>query len=191
MAAHAVHVWRQAGSWQACDSGARWQYSVPPVARYSLPATPAAVVTTCDLKVLLIMLLLPPHTHTHTNTHTHTLHTHTHTLTLSPRFIIGLPLFQKNAVEMSRQMIKDAKKYLGSSVIGYELGNEVREDVLCATGFWCAVWRDVPPASWTGFPACCCLYHLYSHIQFPLTLSCTVSLIQHAHSLSLSHSHLK
>jgi hypothetical protein len=42
------------------------------------------------------------------------------------RYIIGLPLFQKNAVEMSRQMIGQAKKFLGSSVIGYELGNEVR-----------------------------------------------------------------
>jgi hypothetical protein len=42
------------------------------------------------------------------------------------RFIIGLPLFQKNAVEMSRQMTGQAKKYLGSSVMGYELGNEVR-----------------------------------------------------------------
>lgn len=41
------------------------------------------------------------------------------------RFIIGLPLFQKNAVEMSRQMMGQAKKYLGSSVMGYELGNEV------------------------------------------------------------------
>jgi hypothetical protein len=41
------------------------------------------------------------------------------------RFVIGLPLFQKNAVEMSRQMMGQAKKYLGSSVIQYELGNEV------------------------------------------------------------------
>lgn len=41
------------------------------------------------------------------------------------RFVIGLPLFQKNAVEMSRQMMGQAKKYLGNSVIQYELGNEV------------------------------------------------------------------
>eukprot|EP00878_Enallax_costatus_P013634 GHUV01014256.1.p1 GENE.GHUV01014256.1~~GHUV01014256.1.p1 ORF type:complete len:561 (+),score=79.37 GHUV01014256.1:338-2020(+) len=40
------------------------------------------------------------------------------------RFIIGLPLFQKNAIEMSKQMIADAKKYLGNAVIGFELGNE-------------------------------------------------------------------
>jgi hypothetical protein len=38
-------------------------------------------------------------------------------------------LFQKNAVEMCQQMIGQAKKYLGSSVIGFELGNEVRHTV--------------------------------------------------------------
>lgn len=46
-------------------------------------------------------------------------------LVLLSRFIIGLPLAQKNAIEMSKQMIGQAKKYLGSAVIGYELGNEV------------------------------------------------------------------
>ena len=42
------------------------------------------------------------------------------------RYLIGLPLWQKNAVELSRQIMKDAHKYLGDAVIGFELGNEVR-----------------------------------------------------------------
>lgn len=41
------------------------------------------------------------------------------------RFLLGLPLFPKNSIDMSKKMIADAKKYLGDSVIGFELGNEV------------------------------------------------------------------
>ena len=46
------------------------------------------------------------------------------------RFIIGLPLYHKNAIEMGKQMIADAKKYLGNAVIGFELGNEVSSNSL-------------------------------------------------------------
>jgi hypothetical protein len=41
------------------------------------------------------------------------------------RFIFGLPLWQKNALDLSKQILKDTKAILGDSVIGYELGNEV------------------------------------------------------------------
>jgi hypothetical protein len=41
------------------------------------------------------------------------------------RYIIGLPLWQKNAVEMGRHMIEQAQKHLGDSLMGFELGNEV------------------------------------------------------------------
>jgi len=42
------------------------------------------------------------------------------------RYIIGLPLHQRNATAMSRQMMITAKKVLGRALIGFELGNEVR-----------------------------------------------------------------
>ncbi|WIA13252.1 hypothetical protein OEZ85_006841 [Tetradesmus obliquus] len=40
------------------------------------------------------------------------------------RFIIGLPLWQKNAAEMGRHIIDQAQKHLGDSLMGFELGNE-------------------------------------------------------------------
>lgn len=40
------------------------------------------------------------------------------------RFILGLPLWPKNATAMGKQIIAASKKYLGNSVIVYELGNE-------------------------------------------------------------------
>jgi hypothetical protein len=46
------------------------------------------------------------------------------------RYIIGLPLFQKNAVEMGKQMMQDSLKHLGPAVIGFELGNEVNLQLL-------------------------------------------------------------
>jgi hypothetical protein len=68
------------------------------------------------------------------------------------RFIIGLPLFQKNAVEMCQQMIGQAKKYLGSSVIGFELGNEVSLTVglnlHCTLGYSAAAAAAVGRAAW-------------------------------------------
>lgn len=42
------------------------------------------------------------------------------------RYIIGLPLHQKNATEMSRAMMAAAKAQLGPALMGFELGNEVR-----------------------------------------------------------------
>lgn len=41
------------------------------------------------------------------------------------RFIIGLPLAQRNALELSRTIMQDARATLGASVVGFELGNEV------------------------------------------------------------------
>jgi hypothetical protein len=41
------------------------------------------------------------------------------------RFIIGLPLHQRNATAMSRQLMITAKKELGPALKGFELGNEV------------------------------------------------------------------
>lgn len=40
------------------------------------------------------------------------------------RFVIGLPLWPKNAVVLSKKIIADAKRNLGGSVIVFELGNE-------------------------------------------------------------------
>ncbi|WIA42782.1 hypothetical protein OEZ86_008721 [Tetradesmus obliquus] len=40
------------------------------------------------------------------------------------RFILGLPLFPKNSIGMSQKIMAQSRKYLGDSVIGYELGNE-------------------------------------------------------------------
>lgn len=45
---------------------------------------------------------------------------------LACRYLIGLPLWQKNAIELSQQIMKDAQQYLGDALIGFELGNEVR-----------------------------------------------------------------
>lgn len=42
------------------------------------------------------------------------------------RYIIGLPLHQRNATAMSRQLMITAKKELGPALQGFELGNEVR-----------------------------------------------------------------
>jgi hypothetical protein len=42
------------------------------------------------------------------------------------RFIFGLPLWQSNAVQLSREIINATQKHFGKTVIGYELGNEVR-----------------------------------------------------------------
>ncbi|WIA22326.1 hypothetical protein OEZ85_004640 [Tetradesmus obliquus] len=39
-------------------------------------------------------------------------------------FILGLPLFPKNSIGMSQKIMAQSRKYLGDSVIGYELGNE-------------------------------------------------------------------
>jgi hypothetical protein len=41
------------------------------------------------------------------------------------RYIIGLPLHQRNATAMSRQLMRTAKKELGPALQGFELGNEV------------------------------------------------------------------
>jgi hypothetical protein len=41
------------------------------------------------------------------------------------RYIIGLPLWQKNAVDMSRHIIEQAQTHLADSLMGFELGNEV------------------------------------------------------------------
>jgi hypothetical protein len=40
-------------------------------------------------------------------------------------FIFGLPLWQSNAVQLSRQIINATQKHFGKAVIRYELGNEV------------------------------------------------------------------
>ncbi|WIA29580.1 hypothetical protein OEZ86_012072 [Tetradesmus obliquus] len=40
------------------------------------------------------------------------------------RFIFGLPLWQSNAVTLSRQIINATQKHFGKTVLGYELGNE-------------------------------------------------------------------
>lgn len=42
------------------------------------------------------------------------------------RFVIGLPLWPKNSIDLSKQIMAAANKNLGSSVIVFELGNEVR-----------------------------------------------------------------
>jgi hypothetical protein len=43
------------------------------------------------------------------------------------RYIFGLPLWQKNAVALSKEIMALAEKNLApGAVIGYELGNEVR-----------------------------------------------------------------
>jgi hypothetical protein len=48
------------------------------------------------------------------------------------RYIFGLPLWQKNAVELSKEIMALAEKNLApGAVIGYELGNEVRPLALC------------------------------------------------------------
>lgn len=41
------------------------------------------------------------------------------------KFIIGLPLWPKNSIDMSKRIMAAAKKNLGDAVIVYELGNEV------------------------------------------------------------------
>eukprot|EP00775_Hariotina_reticulata_P002235 gene2235-2547_t len=51
------------------------------------------------------------------------------------RFIFGLPLWQKNALDLSKKILKDSKDVLGDSIIGYELGNEP-EFWLTGLGAW-------------------------------------------------------
>jgi hypothetical protein len=68
--------------------------------------------------------------------------------------VIGLPLFQKNAVEMSKQMMGQAKKYLGSSVIQYELGNEVRRLVLTTGHINCTPLHSCCGKLWLGEDCC-------------------------------------
>lgn len=42
------------------------------------------------------------------------------------RFLIGLPLWRPDSVDMARKMMKLAEQYLpADAIIGYELGNEV------------------------------------------------------------------
>ena len=41
------------------------------------------------------------------------------------RFLIGLPLWRSNSIEMARKMMQKAEATLGSALIGFELGNEV------------------------------------------------------------------
>lgn len=48
------------------------------------------------------------------------------------RFIFGLPLWQSNAVTLSRQIINATQKHFGKTVLGYELGNEVSARVVHA-----------------------------------------------------------
>jgi hypothetical protein len=53
-----------------------------------------------------------------------------HTAVRAPatrRYIIGLPLHQKNATSMSRVLMTTAKRALGPALLGFELGNEVRQ----------------------------------------------------------------
>jgi hypothetical protein len=48
--------------------------------------------------------------------------------TVCCRYIFGLPLWQKNAVALSKEIIDIAEKtFSPGAVIGYELGNEVNE----------------------------------------------------------------
>lgn len=54
------------------------------------------------------------------------------------RYIIGLPLHQRNATAMSRQLMITAKKELGPALQGFELGNEVR--LTGATAHTCVCW---------------------------------------------------
>lgn len=46
------------------------------------------------------------------------------------RYIIGLPLWQKNAIDMSQQIIAAAQEHLGDALLGFELGNEVGDGPL-------------------------------------------------------------
>jgi hypothetical protein len=50
------------------------------------------------------------------------------------RYIIGLPLHQRNATALSRQLMITAKKELGPALKGFELGNEVSA---CASVYLC------------------------------------------------------
>jgi hypothetical protein len=55
------------------------------------------------------------------------------------RYIFGLPLWQKNAVALSKEIMALAEKNLApGAVIGYELGNEVwRQPYVVCTASAC------------------------------------------------------
>lgn len=52
-----------------------------------------------------------------------------------------MPLWQKNAEQLAKEIIGLSQKYLPGRVIGYELGNEVRH---CARG------PESPRLPWAG-----------------------------------------
>lgn len=56
------------------------------------------------------------------------------------RFLIGLPLWRHDSIDLSRQMMELAEEYLPKeALLGFELGNEVGGVMLNEKAAWGAV----------------------------------------------------